>query len=157
VGTDWAVAVTPTAVTWSTDPFDVNANANALRWGTLYNFRFDANVPPGTSLVEVGYFRPGTPSSAFASSVVPEPCTGLTDGASCEEGNLCTTAISARAVCAPARARCSAPPATSATWRGRATRGRVSARIRRCRSRGRATTGIPARRRTSAGRASAAG
>ena len=46
VGTDRAVTVTPNAVTWSTDPFDVNANANALRWGTLYNFRFDTNVPP---------------------------------------------------------------------------------------------------------------
>ncbi len=92
VGTDWAVAVTQNAVTWSTDPFDVNANANALRWGTLYNFRFDTNVPPGTSLLEVGYYRPGTPSSAFAASVVPESCTGLTDGTSCEEGNLCTTA-----------------------------------------------------------------
>jgi hypothetical protein len=90
-GTDWAVTVTQNAVTWSTDPFDVNVDANALRWGTLYNFRFDTNVPPGTALVEIGFFRPGTSSSALAASVVPESCAGAIDGTSCEEGDRCTT------------------------------------------------------------------
>ncbi len=38
-------------------------NANALRWGTLYNFRFDSNIPPRTANATLGLFKPGTPSS----------------------------------------------------------------------------------------------
>ena len=44
--TDWTFSLLGTAVTWSTQDFSVNENANALRWGTLYNFRFRANAPP---------------------------------------------------------------------------------------------------------------
>ena len=32
-------------VAWATTPFAANNNANAIRWGTLYNFRFDASLP----------------------------------------------------------------------------------------------------------------
>ena len=32
--------------TWSTQTYDQNENANALRWGTMYNFWFDADAPP---------------------------------------------------------------------------------------------------------------
>ena len=49
-GTDWAGQVVTdaggTAVVWAAEPFAVNPDANALRWGTLYNFRFDTGVPP---------------------------------------------------------------------------------------------------------------
>ena len=37
------------AITWATTAYAVNSNANALRWGTLYNFRFDADAPPAAS------------------------------------------------------------------------------------------------------------
>ena len=33
-------------ITWSTETFATNQNANAIRWGTLYNFRFDADQAP---------------------------------------------------------------------------------------------------------------
>jgi hypothetical protein len=47
------------AVTWATSTFAENPNANALRWGTVYNFRFDADSPPETVFAELGLFRPG--------------------------------------------------------------------------------------------------
>ncbi|UCC29781.1 MAG: thrombospondin type 3 repeat-containing protein [Phycisphaerales bacterium] len=57
--TDWPATVEDGTITWSTDSYDVNANANALRFDTLYNFRFDANVGPGSTTVMLGLFKPG--------------------------------------------------------------------------------------------------
>ena len=64
-GTDWSFAMEPdlNRVSWSTESFDTNENANALRWGTMYNFWFDADEPPNESTGELGLFRPGTPQS----------------------------------------------------------------------------------------------
>ena len=45
----WTVTQADGMVTWSCEP-NTNANANALRWSTLYNFRFDANVAPAANL-----------------------------------------------------------------------------------------------------------
>ncbi len=72
-GTDWpAVVDSPGGtVSWSTDDFATDPNANALRWGTLYNYRFDAALPPATVNVEIGLFRPGSPVSITAASVGP--------------------------------------------------------------------------------------
>jgi hypothetical protein len=70
-GTDWPAASDGDGITWATVPYEVNPDANALRWGTLYNFRFDANFPPGGGEVTVGLFRPGTPGEVQASTVVP--------------------------------------------------------------------------------------
>lgn len=68
--TDWAVTVVEGSITWATSPYATDFNANALRWGTLYNFRFDANIGPDTtcefapncSNVTLGLFKPGFPS-----------------------------------------------------------------------------------------------
>ena len=68
---DWPGVASGGTVSFSTEPFSVNANANALRWGTLYNFRFDANVPPVETNVTVGLFKPGTPSSVDVVTVGP--------------------------------------------------------------------------------------
>ena len=44
--TDWTVAVDDggTRVSWRTESFDQNANANALRWGTMFNYWFDVST-----------------------------------------------------------------------------------------------------------------
>jgi hypothetical protein len=76
-GTDWPGTPAAGAVTWSTSTFDQNANANALRWGTLYSFRFDTDSPPATGEVAIGLFRPGTPDSVTVGGLpVPSapPC-----------------------------------------------------------------------------------
>jgi len=74
------------AVTWTTDAQATNPNANALRWGTLYNFRFDADVPPAIHDVTVGFFRPGLPESMTAQTITPSLCDA--DG-SCDPGENC--------------------------------------------------------------------
>jgi len=77
-GTDWPGSYDGNFVTWATTPHSVNPNANALRWGTLYNFRFDANRPPATTTITLGHFKPGTPAVRNAlmvgPSVAPQDC-----------------------------------------------------------------------------------
>ncbi len=70
-GTVWTATVESGAIRWSTTPFDVDPNANALRWGTLYNFRFDANIGPDTTMVTLGLFKPGSPTDVAVSTVGP--------------------------------------------------------------------------------------
>jgi hypothetical protein len=63
-GTPWVSAVTTSGVQWDTADYAINPNANALRWGTLYNFWFDADVPPpSATLAELRLFKPGTPDT----------------------------------------------------------------------------------------------
>ncbi len=51
------------SATWNCETFVQNQNANAVRWGTLYNFRFDSNAPPATSSANIGFFKTGSPIS----------------------------------------------------------------------------------------------
>jgi hypothetical protein len=60
-GTPWAPNQTASALSWSSEPISLNTNANALRWGTLYNFRFDSNRPPQTVSATIGFFKTGSP------------------------------------------------------------------------------------------------
>jgi hypothetical protein len=85
-GTDWTSSVGTTTVGWATASFDANPNANALRWGTLYNFRFDANVPPGTGRVVIGLFKPGLLGTAYATTVTPSLCN---QNGVCDPGETC--------------------------------------------------------------------
>jgi cysteine-rich repeat protein len=71
-GTDWPGVASAGSVSWATDTFTTDPNANALRWGTLYNFRFDANGPPGIGTVTMGLFKPGTPTTVTVAAVVPD-------------------------------------------------------------------------------------
>ena len=59
--TPWDVDQQTSSITWSTETFATNQNANAIRFGTLYNFRFDADAPPQTANATVGYFKTGSP------------------------------------------------------------------------------------------------
>ncbi len=84
---NWTGAKTGGNVVWSC-PEAYNAatggdDANALRWGTLYNFRFDANVAPIPAAVSVGLFKPATANntatSASAMVLAPLPQCGSAD------------------------------------------------------------------------------
>lgn len=71
-GTDWAAVLGASDITWSTQTFAQNQSANALRWGTMYNFRFDANVAPAASgNATLGLFKPGTPATVAAAAQIP--------------------------------------------------------------------------------------
>ena len=57
----WSVTQAPDSITWNTETFAQNQNANAIRWGTLYNFRFDADQPPQAANATIGFFKTGSP------------------------------------------------------------------------------------------------
>jgi hypothetical protein len=63
--TPWTVMQDANSITWSTETFAQNQNANAIRFGTLYNFRFDADQPPNPTNATVGYFKTGSPTAAL--------------------------------------------------------------------------------------------
>jgi hypothetical protein len=58
-GTDWATTSTGGGLRWATESFGENSNANALRWSTLYNFRFTANTGPTDKTASLDLFLPG--------------------------------------------------------------------------------------------------
>jgi hypothetical protein len=70
-GTDWPHTEGSSEISWSTDTFATNEMANALRWGTLYNYRFTANAAPVGGQVTLGLFKPGTPTEVSSSLLVP--------------------------------------------------------------------------------------
>ncbi|MEP0848241.1 MAG: hypothetical protein HRF50_15630 [Phycisphaerae bacterium] len=76
---DWEATVTAGGVSWSTQSYSDDPGANALRWGTLYNFRFDADRPPVLGEAAVTLFKPGTPASAAIATIVPGTCIGDVD------------------------------------------------------------------------------
>jgi hypothetical protein len=57
----WTVNQTANDLSWSSETLAQNQNANALRWGTLYNFRFDSDRPPQAAVATVGFFKTGAP------------------------------------------------------------------------------------------------
>ncbi|MBX3403985.1 MAG: hypothetical protein KF699_11305 [Phycisphaeraceae bacterium] len=70
-GTDWTSGTTSTSITWQTQTHATNANANALRWDTIYNFWFDANIAPGAGSATIALFKPGSPTSISGNIQVP--------------------------------------------------------------------------------------
>jgi len=59
--TPWTPAQTANSLTWNCETLAQNQNANAIRWGTLYNFRFDADQPPQATSATVDFFKTGSP------------------------------------------------------------------------------------------------
>ncbi|UCF69145.1 MAG: hypothetical protein JSV80_07640 [Acidobacteriota bacterium] len=89
-GADWTPQANASEVVWQTQPFAVNPDANALRWGTLYNFRFDLAAPPESGLVTLGMFQPGSPTEVSVPIVIPKLCD---DDGSCEPREDCANCL----------------------------------------------------------------
>lgn len=72
-GVDWPGAEVSDTVQWNLIPASPVENSNALRWGTLYNVRFDCNSPPTTGNATLSYFKnpAGLPLSIDVSTIVP--------------------------------------------------------------------------------------
>jgi len=84
-GTDWTTTDGANVFTWATQTFAQNANANAIRWATMYNFRFTANAGPVDGDMTIGYFKPGVSTSGVQTVKVPgavvvPPCPADIDG-----------------------------------------------------------------------------
>ena len=66
--TDWTSSVSGGQITWQTQTYAANQNANALRFSTMYNFWFDADEAPSTTNVNtvLGLFKPERPARRTA-------------------------------------------------------------------------------------------
>jgi hypothetical protein len=64
-----------TSITWNCETFAQNQNANAIRFATMYNFRFDADQGPNPTDATVGFFKTGSPIDVViqAPGGVPSP------------------------------------------------------------------------------------
>jgi len=80
----WTSSQTCQALSWSSETFAQNQNANAIRFGTLYNFRFDSNSPPQATNATIGFFKTGTPITVAVQGPSPGTCVPvqLTDAVS---------------------------------------------------------------------------
>jgi hypothetical protein len=72
----WTVNIGSGEVSWATQTFAQNELANALRWDTTYNFRFQANAAPQTGSITLDLFRPGSPNSVPLTAVTPGGASG---------------------------------------------------------------------------------
>ena len=69
---DWTFEEFETRISWSSMPYSRAPQANALRWGTVYNFWFDANRPPVSGDIQIGLFKPGVPDVLNVTAPVPD-------------------------------------------------------------------------------------
>jgi hypothetical protein len=70
-GTDWDFEQVEDWVEWWTQTYGENPNANALRFGTTYNFRFDAARGPAPIVATIGLFKPGSPVAVQGRTIGP--------------------------------------------------------------------------------------
>jgi len=61
--TPWAATQNAGVIRWATQTANQDANANAIRWSTLHNFRFIANAPPTAVTATLGHFSGGGSST----------------------------------------------------------------------------------------------
>jgi len=85
--TDWSFTNNGSSAVWSTETFAQNQDANALRWGTLYNFGFTSNGAPQAVTASLGMFKPGVATSV--TTTVDGPCASI-NPPMCNAINYCT-------------------------------------------------------------------
>jgi hypothetical protein len=68
----WTSNQAADALSWNSETFAQNQNANAIRFGTMYNFRFDSNRPPLAANATIGFFKTGTPITVAIQGPAPE-------------------------------------------------------------------------------------
>ena len=70
---DWSSLIANGFLGWRTQSFAQNPFANAVHWGTVYNFRFQADRAPVTGDLGLLLFRPGSPGALTVQASVPGP------------------------------------------------------------------------------------
>ena len=76
--TPWATDQSASAITWASETLAQNPNANAIRWGTMYNFRFDSNRPPQAVNATLGFFKSGGPMNVQVQGPSPAAAANVT-------------------------------------------------------------------------------
>jgi len=75
----WTMGVPCGGVLWNTQTHAQNSNANALRWSTMFNFRFDADTPPAAGTASLGLFKSGVGAHPNVAVQVPASPSCLAD------------------------------------------------------------------------------
>ena len=79
--TPWTMTQAAGAITWSSETFAQDPNANAIRWGTLYNIRFDVRRPPTTMNATIGFLKTGAPITVSVQGPsTPTAASGVVSG-----------------------------------------------------------------------------
>ncbi|MCP4589569.1 MAG: hypothetical protein GY842_02370 [bacterium] len=71
---DWSSELAGDVLSWESPAG--GTKGNAVRWGTTYNFRFDADAPPSAVDATVVLLKSGTPASVTLPTLGPVPLTG---------------------------------------------------------------------------------
>jgi len=66
----WTAVQNDDTITWSTPGFG-QAGANPLKYSSVFNFRFETNVPPASTSTTLGLHKPGTLQSLSAATRGP--------------------------------------------------------------------------------------
>ncbi len=82
--TPWTANKSSNELVFATEAFATNAAANAIRWGSMYNFGFTTTMPPTTGEGRLGLFKPGTISQMTVPGLpvpsMPPTCAADFDG-----------------------------------------------------------------------------
>ncbi|MEC7195868.1 MAG: GC-type dockerin domain-anchored protein, partial [Planctomycetota bacterium] len=70
--TPWDNSTDANGIVFATESFAQNENANAIRWGTTYNFRFTSPYPPTNGQIELDFFKDTSEPNRFALVDVPD-------------------------------------------------------------------------------------
>lgn len=62
----WSAEVCGGHIVWTT-------TTNPLRWGTMYNFRFECDAPPSSAHATIRHFRPGDVMAVSGMTIAPSP------------------------------------------------------------------------------------
>ena len=62
---DWTAIVSTNAIRWTAPP------GNTLDWGTLFNFRFDADQPPSANIATLSAHESGTGATLLTETLAP--------------------------------------------------------------------------------------
>jgi len=110
---DWTNSRTTDAVVWaSPQSFAQNPNTNALRWGTTYNFWFDANSAPAPAnpSATLGLFKIAGNVQFGVKAPGTRPCDGIdfnNDGASFDPTDIdAFLSVFSEGPCIPSTATC---------------------------------------------------
>src|SRR6266568_6689662 len=115
----WTFTQIFASATWTCETFVQNQNANAVRYGTLYNFRFDSSAPPAPSTANIGFFKTGSPISVpiqapAGTDVTPTATPSATATATATSTPTPTSTVTATAT-ATATATSTSTPTPTAT------------------------------------------
>ena len=106
----WTSNQSGNSVSWSCETFGQNQNANAIRWGTLYNFRFDSTHAPTSSLATIGFFKTGT--NTVIPIQAPYPCDTPTPTATATATATPSASPTASATVSPSQTATATPSMT---------------------------------------------